>query len=73
MLGSALLEEFPSDLVPLLLALALHLLAPNRALREDLLEPRLADAHETTFSSPVGDWKDAGGLEDVLSGVVPER
>ena len=38
-----------------------------------LLDPRFADAHEATLSSPIGDWKEAAGLEEVLSGVVLER
>ncbi len=52
-LRSALLEEFPFDLVPLLTAIALNLLAPTRGLPEELLEPRLADAHEATFASQI--------------------
>ena len=49
------------------------LLAPTAAVYVTLLDPRVADAHEATFSSPIGYWKGAAELEDVVSGVVPER
>ena len=38
-----------------------------------LVDPRLADARATTFALEIGDWTCAAELEDVGSGVVPER
>ena len=52
---------------------AIELLAPTAALYLQLLDPRLADARGATFSLPIGDWNYAAELEDVVSGVVPER
>ena len=51
----------------------LQVLAPTAAVYVTLLDPRFADAHEATLSWPIGDWRDAAELEDVVSGVVPER
>ena len=72
LLRPTLLEEPPRDVGLRPLALALQLLAPTRATHEELLEPRRADSNKAAFVRPIGDGYDTAGLEDVVSGVVPE-
>ena len=72
LLRPTLLEEPPPNLALFLLALALQLLAPTRALHVELLEPLRADGSKAAFARPVGDGHDAAGLEDVESGVMPK-
>ena len=70
---SALLQEVALYTLLLLWRLALELLDPTAAVCVTLGYPCFADANEAAFDSPIGIWKDAAELEDVVSGVVPER
>ena len=70
---SALLKEVLLYMSLLFWRLAVELMAATAAPYVQLLDRRLADARKATFSWPIGDWNYAAEIEDVVSGVVPER